>query len=116
LRFKSEVFSTFVEFQKLVEHLFDRKIIMVQTDWGDEYQKLHGFFSKIGNTHHVSYPYAHQQNGSAEWKHRHIIEVGLSLLTQASMPFKFCDDAFLAAIYLINHTPSKVIGYETPLE
>jgi hypothetical protein len=60
LKFKSEVFSTFVEFQKLVEHLFDRKIITVQTDWGDEYQKLHDFFSKISISHHVSCPYTHQ--------------------------------------------------------
>jgi transposase InsO family protein len=91
LKFKSEVFSKFVEFQKLVERLFDRKIITVQTDWGREYQKLHDFFSKIGITHHVSCPYAHQQNGSAEWKHRHIVEVGLSLLAHASMPKKYWD-------------------------
>jgi hypothetical protein len=116
LKFKSEVFSKFIEFQKLVERLFYRKIITVQTDWGSEYQKLHGFLSKIGITHHVSCPYVHQQNGSAEWKHRHIVEVGLSLLAHASMPLKYWDDAFLAAVYLINRTPSKVHGYETPLE
>jgi transposase InsO family protein len=116
LKFKYEVFSKFVEFQKLVERLFDRKIITIQTDWGREYQKLHGFFSKIGITHHVSCSYAHQQNGSAEWKHRHIVEVGLSLLAHASMPKKYWDHAFLAAVYLINRMPSKVFGYETPLE
>jgi transposase InsO family protein len=99
-----------------VDHLFDRKIITVQTDWGGEYQKLHGFFSQVGISHHVSYPYAHQQNGLVERKHHHIVEVGLALLAHASMPLKFWDDAFLAAVYLINRTPSKVINYETPLE
>jgi hypothetical protein len=44
------------------------------------------------------------------------VEVGLALLAHASMPLKFWDDAFLAAVYLINRTPSKVINYETPLE
>ncbi|WVZ90814.1 hypothetical protein U9M48_037076 [Paspalum notatum var. saurae] len=116
LKFKSEVFQKFVEFQNLVEHQFDRKIVTIQMDWGGEYKKLHSFFSRVGITHHVSCPYAHQQNGSAERKHRHIVEVGLALLAYASMPLKFWDDAFISAVYLINRTPSKVLDYETPLE
>ena len=34
LKFKSEVFSVFQEFQELVESHFDRKILAVQSDWG----------------------------------------------------------------------------------
>jgi len=64
LRFKSEVFQKFQEFQTLVERLFDRKIISVQTDWGGEYRSLHSFFTKLGIDHHVSCPHAHQQNGN----------------------------------------------------
>lgn len=71
---------------------------------------------KLRISHHVSCPHAHQQNGSAERKHRHIVEVGLALLAQASMPLKFWDEAFLTASYLINRTPSKVIKFETPIE
>jgi hypothetical protein len=80
LKFKSEVFQVFNEFQCLVERLFDKKIITVQTDWVGEYEKLNPFFRSVGITHHVSCPHAHQQNGSVEHKHRHIVEVGLSLL------------------------------------
>ncbi|WVZ95434.1 LOW QUALITY PROTEIN: hypothetical protein U9M48_041200 [Paspalum notatum var. saurae] len=116
LKNKSEVFQKFHDFQNMVERMFDRKIISMQTDWGGEYEKLHSFFTKIGISHHVSCPHAHQQNGSAERKHRHIVEVGLSLLAQASTPLKFWDEAFLAATFLINRTPSKVIQFETPLE
>ena len=115
LRNRSEVFQVFLNFQQHVERLFNRKIITMQTDWGGEYQKLNSFFQKIGIVHHVSCPHAHQQNGSAERKHRHIVEVGLSLLAQASMPLKFWDEAFLAATYLINRTPSRVIDFSTPL-
>ena len=61
-------------------------------------------------------PHAHQQNGAAERKHRHIVEVGLALLAHASIPLKYWEDAFVAATYLINRTPSRVINYETPLE
>uniref|UniRef100_A0A8R7Q7D9 Integrase catalytic domain-containing protein n=1 Tax=Triticum urartu TaxID=4572 RepID=A0A8R7Q7D9_TRIUA len=116
IKHKSEVFQKFHDFQKLVERQFDRKILALQTDWGGEYVKLNSFFTKIGISHHVSCPHAHQQNGSAERKHRHIVEVGLSLLAQASMPLKFWDEAFIAATYLINRMPSKVINFETPLE
>jgi histone deacetylase 1/2 len=55
----------------------------MQTDWGGEYEKVNSFFRKVGNTHHVSCPHAHQQNGSTERKHRHIVEVGLSILANA---------------------------------
>jgi hypothetical protein len=64
----------------------------------------------------VSCPHAHQQNGAAKRKHRHIVEVGLALLAHASIPLKYWEDAFVAPTYLINRTPSRVIHYETPLE
>jgi hypothetical protein len=83
---------------------------------GEVNKKLHGFFQKVGITHHVSCPHAHQQNGPAERKHRHIVEVGLALLAHASMPLKFWDEAFLTTTFLINMLPSKVIDFATPVE
>jgi hypothetical protein len=64
----------------------------------------------------VSCSHAHQQNGAVEHKHHHIVEVGLALLSHASMPLKFWDVPFLIAACLINHIPSKVIDNLTPLE
>jgi hypothetical protein len=96
--------------------LFDKKILAVQTDWGGEYQKLNTFFYQIGISHHVSCPYAHQQNGLTERKYRHIVEVDLSLLAHASMPLKYWDEAFLAATFLINRLPTKVLNFSSPLE
>jgi histone deacetylase 1/2 len=63
----------------------------------------------VGISHLVSCPHAHQQNGPAERKHRHIVEVDLSLLAYVSMPLEYWDEAFLTAVYLINRLPSKVI-------
>ena len=116
LRHKSEVFQKFHDFQSMVERQFNKKILAIQTDWGGEYKKLNAFFQHIGISQLVSCPYAHQQNGSVEHKHRHIVEVGLSLLAHASMPLKFWDEAFITATYLINRLPSKVIHNTTPLE
>jgi hypothetical protein len=63
----------------------------------------------------VSCPHAHQQNGAAERKHHHIVEMVLSLLATASMPLKFWDQTFHMATHLINCTPTKVLDYDTPL-
>jgi hypothetical protein len=112
---KSKVFQFFKEFQCLVERIFNWKITMVQTDWGGEYERLNSFFHTIGISHHVSCPYAHQQNGVAERKHRHIVEMSLALLTYASMPLKIWDKAFLTATHLINRTPTKLLHHDTPL-
>jgi hypothetical protein len=116
LKKRSDVYQVFLNFQQLVERKFNRKIITMQTDWGGEYENLHSFFQKVGITHHVSCPHAHQQNGSAERKHHHIVEVGLSLLAHASMPLKFWDEAFLTATCLINMLSSIVIDFATPVE
>jgi hypothetical protein len=115
LRLKSDVYKSFCEFQHLVERMFGRKIIAFQSDWGGEYEKLNAHFKTVGIHHHVSCPHTHQQNGVAERMHRHIVEVGLALLAQSSMPLKYWDHAFLAVVYLINRTPSKTIAHDTPL-
>lgn len=44
LKKRSDVFQLFHNFQALVERKFDAKIIVVQSDWGGEYEKLNSFF------------------------------------------------------------------------
>jgi histone deacetylase 1/2 len=58
LKKKSDVFQIFCNFQQLVERQFDKKILVVQSDWGGEYEKLNSF-KQIGIEHHVSCPHAH---------------------------------------------------------
>lgn len=116
LKAKSDVMNVFVQFQKHIGRLLDKKILCVQSDWGGEYQSLHRFLTQSGIKHQVSCPYTHQQNGSAERKHPHLVEVGLSLLSQASMPLRFWADAFQTACFLINIVPSRIISFSTPLE
>lgn len=83
---------------------------------GGEYQALHPFFRRIGIYHHVSCPHTHQQNGSAEREHRHIVEMGLNLLAHSSMPLKFLGWSFYHNSFFINCLPSKVIADQTPFE
>jgi histone deacetylase 1/2 len=44
------------------------------------------------------------------------MEVGLSLLAYASMPLKYWVEASIAAVYLINCLPTKLLDFSTPLE
>lgn len=115
LKNRSNVFQVFRQFQALVERQLDSKILTVQSDWGGEYEKPNSFFKTLGISHHVSCPHAHQQNGSAKRKHRHIVEVGLSLLAGTSMPLKFWDEAYLTTVHLINMLSSRVINNDTPM-
>jgi hypothetical protein len=41
--------------------------------------------------------------------------MALAILAHAFMPLKYWDKAFLAATFLINHTPTKLLSYDTPL-
>ena len=80
LKRKSDVFDIFVQFQKHVERLLKHKIVHVQSDWGGEYRNLNSFFQSLGIAHRLACPHTHQQNGSVEREHRHIVETGLTLL------------------------------------
>lgn len=74
------------------------------------------FLHKLGISHRVSCPHTHQQNGTAERKHRHIVETGPTLLAHASVPLHFWSDALSTACFLINRLPSRVIAMNTPFE
>jgi hypothetical protein len=47
------------------------------------------FFDNIGIAHRVSCPLTHQQKGSAEQKHKRIVETGLALLAHSIVPLHF---------------------------
>lgn len=49
-----------------------------------------------------------------ERKHRHIVELGLSLLSHASLCLSFWDHAFITAVFLFNRLPSAPLNFDTP--
>lgn len=83
---------------------------------GGEYQTFTNFLQSNGILHKVSCPHSHEQNDIAERKHRHIVESGLTLLAQASLPLKFWDEAYRSAVFLINRMPTHYLGHISPLE
>jgi len=113
---KSDVFNMFHKFQVLVERQFSCKIESVQTDWGGENNKLNSFFKTVGIHHHIICPYTHEQNGTVERRHHHIIEAGLTLLGHCKAPLKFWNYAFENSVYLINRMPTSVLWNKSPFE
>jgi histone deacetylase 1/2 len=113
---KSEVKTHFLHFKSLVELQFNEKIKAIQTDEGKEYTVLTDYLRTNGIIHRMSCPHTHQQQGSAERKHRHVTEVGLTLLASSGLPHSFWADAFVAGIFVTNRIPSSVLYYLSPFE
>ncbi|GAA0148479.1 hypothetical protein LIER_36729 [Lithospermum erythrorhizon] len=105
---KSDVYSLFLRFQKLVECQFNVSIKSVQTDGGGEFKALTCHFQDTCIVHHISCPYTHHQMGRVEHRRRHIVDVGLTLLAYSGLSFKYWQYAFETAIYVINRLSSIV--------
>ncbi|RVX06561.1 Retrovirus-related Pol polyprotein from transposon RE1 [Vitis vinifera] len=78
LRSKSEVFRTFTEFLAYVDNQFSTSIKTLRTDSGGEYlsTEFQAFLASKGIIHQRSCPSTPQQNGVAERKNRHLLDVG----------------------------------------
>ena len=109
LVYKSDVYSVFKTFVLKVQTLFDCKIQCLRSDSGGEFlsKNFQSFLNDQGITHQLSCPHTPEQNGCAERKHRHVVEIGRTLLHQSGLPTQFWVEAFQTAIYLINRLPSQ---------
>ena len=96
LKTKADTFQVFKIFKAQVEKQLDKPIKCLQSDWGG--------------------PYTYNQNGLVERKHRHISELGLTLLAQAKLPIKFWWDSFHTATHIINRLPTSILSMKTPYE
>ena len=114
---KSEVATIFEMFYKMVENVFQTKINILQTDNGVDYFKntLSSFLNEKGILHQTSCSYTPQQNGIAERKNRHLLEVARALLFTMNVPSFLWAEAVLTASFLINRMPTKVLNYVSPL-
>ena len=113
---KSEVSSIFQNFNSYVERVFNRQIKSVQTDLGAEYKPLYTLFNNLGIIRRHSCPHTHQQQGKVERKHRHVVDVGLTLLAKASMPLHFWWESFLSATFLIDRLPTPTLNLISPYQ
>ena len=116
---KSDFFSIFTTFQSLVQNQFSTNIGIFQCDGGGEFisNQLLLHFKQCGIKQLFSCPHTPQQNGLAERKHKHIVELGLSLLFQSKAPQKFWVEAFVTANFLSNLLPHSALpSAQSPYE
>ena len=115
---KDRVLDAFINFQNYITNHFNVKIKVFRSDNGGEYTSsaFKNHLAKHGIIHQTSCPYTPQQNGVAERKNRHLMEVARSMMFYTNMPKRFWSDAVMTACYLINRTPTRVLEDSTPYE
>jgi hypothetical protein len=66
--------------------------------------------------HKTTCPGTPPQNGEAERKNRHLLEVETSLMFQMNVPKYLWGEVVMISVYLINRSPSRVLGMRSPAE
>uniref|UniRef100_A0A2N9GYK7 Integrase catalytic domain-containing protein n=1 Tax=Fagus sylvatica TaxID=28930 RepID=A0A2N9GYK7_FAGSY len=93
-------------------------VTKIHIDNGQEFleTKLQSYLQTHGIIHERTCVETPQQNGVAERKHRHLLNIARSLRFQAHLPLKFWGECVLTAAYLINCTPSRILHNKSPFE
>nr|GEX83687.1 hypothetical protein [Tanacetum cinerariifolium] len=85
-------------------------IISIIYDLGVIMRKNECFFCEMGIIQQTSCEHTPQQNGIAERKHRHLLNVARSLMFQEEIPLRFWFECLLTAVYLINRLPTSILN------
>ena len=118
LKHKSEVFDLFKVFKSLVENQSGRKIKILKSDNGGEYDKseFNQYCKDLGTQMQHLIPYTPQQNGVAEGKNRSLKEMETSMMEAKTFPPNFWAEAINYASYIQNRVPHKQLDGMTPFE
>ena len=102
----------------MIETQFSKPIKVFRSDNTQEY-KAHEFTSilhQFGTVPHSSCAGISQQNGKAECKLCHILDVVHATTIAASTPSQFWGEVALIAVYTINRCPSPIVQNQTPYD
>ena len=118
IKTKDRVLDAFKNFQAYISNQYNAKIKIFRSDNGGEYtgNAFKSHLAHHGILHQTSCPYTPQQNGVAERKNRHLMEVARSMMFHTSVPKRFWSDAVISACYLINRIPTKILEDQSPYE
>jgi len=111
---KSQALTVFKSFKLYVEKQTGFPLLSIQTDNGEEFLYFKSFLLSNGITHRLTCPHTHEPNGSVERKHRHIVDIGLTLLADSNLPMHFWGYAFTTVVSIINVLPTSVLNNQSP--
>jgi hypothetical protein len=74
------------------------------------------YLSAQGILHQTTCPDTPPQNGVAERKNRHILEIACCLIFTMNVSKFLWSEAVMTGVYLINRTPSRLLGLKTRYE
>ena len=116
LKSKDEAIEKFVLYKNEVENQLNKKIKVLRSDRGGEYESPFGeFCAEHGIIHQTTAPYSPQQNGVAERKNRTLKEMMNAMLLSSGLSQNMWGEAVLTANYLLNKVPRKKEN-KTPYE
>ena len=118
IKLKSYVCVVLQNFFCLVQTQFHSKVQVIRTDNGSEFVNVecNKLFTSLGIVHQRTCIHTPQQNGIAERKHKHILEVARAIKYQGHIPIKFWGHCVLSVAYIINRLPTQVLHGKSPYE
>nr|XP_019703534.2 uncharacterized protein LOC105038855 isoform X1 [Elaeis guineensis] len=113
----SDVSTVFSNFCSMIKNQFGVNIKRFRSDNAKDYfnQILTPYFQK-GIVYESSCINTPQQNGVAERKNGDLLEKIRALLFQKNVSKIFWGEAVLIATHLINHLPSRVLHFKSPMD
>ena len=116
LQAKSEAAEAIKRIQAQAEAECGKKMRVQRTDRGREFTSASfgKYCDKLDMQRQLTAPYSPQQNGVVERQNHTIVGTARSLLMTTEIPGRFRGEAVMMAVYLLNHSPTRILDGKTP--
>jgi hypothetical protein len=117
MKYKSESFEKFKEYQIEVENQLERSIKILRSDRGGEYlsDDFQTHLREKGIISQLTPPGTPQLNGVAERRNRTLLDMVRSMMSISELPISFWGYALETSVYILNRIPTKSVP-KTPYE
>ena len=115
-KYRTDVLPSIHQFLQEISNQYSNTPKILGTDNALEFVQtaLQDLCISHGILHQSTCPHTSQQNGVAERKHRHLLDMTLILLVEMGVPHFLWSDALHTYTYLLNGLPSSLLGGEVP--
>jgi len=113
---KTEVLKFFKKYEAMATAHFNSKVSRFRCDNGREYisNEIVKYFEEKGIQFEFTIRYTPEQNGVAERMNRTILERARCMILGCNLGKAFWSEAVLAAVYLINRSPTSALNGDAP--